>query len=190
MKARTLAAALLVLLGFPAPPANGESASEALVGQRLRLTISGKGAGSEATRIVGLLTSTDENGMTLTTASGAQGTLKLPYDVVMRTEVSTRRSRKRSWALIGAATGAVIGGAIGYSAVADCSRNDFFCIYPKEDRAQYTVVGALIFGAAGAGLGALIGPGERWQDAGTQRLRLSLAPTPHRGARVAITLGF
>lgn len=197
MKARTtLAAALFVLFGLPAAPVNAQAASETLVGQRLRLTTNGEGSTGKVERIVGTLVSTDETGLTLAAASSGSGnrTLKVSHAAVTRAEMSTRKSRKRSWALIGAATGAVIGGVLGYSAPVDCSPNDFVCllVYPKENqnRAQYTVAGALIFGAAGAGLGALIAPGEKWQDAGTQRLRLSLAPTPHRGARVAITLGF
>lgn len=193
MKARTaLAAALFVLFGLPAPLVNGQAASETLVGQRLRLTTNGEGSAGKVERIVGTLVSTDETGLTLATASSGSGTrtLKVSHAAVTRAEMSTRKSRKRSWALIGAATGAVIGGVLGYAGTESCSRNDFLCILPRENRAQYTVGSALIVGAAGAGLGALIAPGEKWQDAGTQRLRLSLAATPDRGARVAITLGF
>jgi hypothetical protein len=188
MKKRARVAPMVPLLVFASLAANGQSASETLVGQRLRLTTR-EGAG-RASRIVGTLVSTDEAGLTLA-ASGAQdGRLKVPHDAIARAELSLRKSRKGRWAVIGGATGALVGGVVGYLSVAECSRGEFLCIFPKEDRGKHTVGGALILGAGGAALGALFGPGEKWQDARPERLRVSFAPLPHRGARVAVTLGF
>ena len=163
-------------------------------GARVRVTMRAAanqevGGRAREKRIQGKLVALDEATMTMETDGQSRPTV-VPRPAIKKVEVSTRGSRKGRAALIGFGVGALIGGAWGYSVVDDCSRGTFLCIFPKEDRPGLTLGGAVLGGALGAGLGALLGPGERWQERPGAQLRLTVAPTRGRGAAISLALRF
>jgi hypothetical protein len=164
-------------------------------GARVRVTVTAAtnqevGDRTREKRIQGKLLALDEATMTIETEGQPRPPIVVPRPEIKKLEVSTRKSRKGRAALIGAGMGALIGGALGYSLADDCSREELFCIFPKEDRSKDALGGALLVGALGAGLGALIGPGERWQERPVAQLRLTVAPTRGRGAAISLALRF
>lgn len=163
-------------------------------GARVRVTMSAAanqeaGGRAHEKRIQGKLLALDETTMTVET-EGQSPPMVVPRPAIKKFEVSTRPSRKGRAALIGFGVGALIGGVLGYSTAEDCSQEEFLCIFPKEDRPGLTLGGAALVGALGAGLGALLGPGERWQERPAAQLRLTVAPTRGRGAAISLALRF
>lgn len=163
-------------------------------GARVRVTTSAAanqeaGGRAREKRIQGKLLALDEATMTIET-EGQSPPMVVPRPDIKKVEVSTRRSRKGKAALIGFGAGALIGGAWGYSLAEDCSQGEFLCLFPREDRPGLTLGGAVLVGALGAGLGALIGPGERWQERPGAQLRLTVTPTRGRGAAISLALRF
>ena len=111
----------------------------------------------------------------------ADHTRWVPRSTVRRFEISTRPSRKKKGALIGACIGAGPGLLLGLGMAAWCDGGG-------------CVVGSLIAGAAlgalpGAAIGAAVAPGDKWVEVPIDRARLSLGPA-RKGAGVALTLSF
>ena len=158
-------------------------------GARVRVAVTVATDRSREQRIQGRLVALDDATMTIET-SKQPGPIVVPRPDIKKLEVSVRPSRKGKVALIGAGTGALIGGVLGHSLAEDCSRGDFLCLFPKEDRTKDTLAGALSVGVLGAVLGALFGPGERWQERPGAQVRLTVAPAQGRGAAIALVLRF
>lgn len=95
-----------------------------------------------------------------------------------------RPGRKGKAALLGLGIGAVAGAALGFSNGTDTDWCFFLC--SASSKAAF---GAITFGAIGAGIGAIVGPGAKWAplgpDAGARGATLTL--TPHG---VGVRLGF
>ena len=140
-------------------------------------------------RIQGRLLALDEATMTIESPDQPRP-MVVPRPEIKKLEVSVRPSRKGRAALIGAGAGALIGAALGYFLADDCSREELFCIFPKEDRSKDALGGAVAVGLLGAGLGALFGPGERWQERPGAQLRITVAPVHGRGAAISLALRF
>ena len=101
----------------------------------------------------------------------------VPAADITRLQLSRGRDRGKS-ALIGGAIGGVLG-AVGvvtlcYALGGDC-----------DDKAI-----AAKYGAAGLGLGLVLGAAaapERWEDVPSDRIHVSIAPTPGRGVSVRVS---
>lgn len=113
-------------------------------------------------------------------------------------EVSLRRSRRKKGALIGLAVGAAIGTVImaadnGHDSCPPLDQ-DFLGVCRSLQEAMQApgvyVAGALFSSAAGAGIGALIAPGEKWERVTRDRLRVAVAPTRGGGVRFGMSLAF
>jgi hypothetical protein len=110
---------------------------------------------------------------------------------VTRFEVSERASHKGRGALIGLLVGALAGALAGAALVEECSQTDALCIFPREEKATYIVGGGVIVGASGAGVGALVAPGEAWRETPLAQPRLSLGTGARAtGIQVAVSFGF
>jgi hypothetical protein len=96
-------------------------------------------------------------------AADSGDTLAVATPSLARFEVSKGRHRQTArGAWIGAAVGALAGFATGLATYEDCSG---FCPAPDPGRGGSALIGAVVFGALGAGIGALTGSqitAERW----------------------------
>ena len=133
-------------------PSSRQPAVEADSGARVRITV-GK------TKHVGALVSADVDSLRFT--SDTSGVVAIPTASVTRFERSLgRRSNVGRAALVGGATGGVIGLIFGIGAEAD--NND----WGIEIGAEGIALSTLFVGAVGAGIGALIGAlskSDRWE---------------------------
>ncbi len=188
MKLRKHALLLVALLG----PTSELGAQDVLApGARLRLTA----PAIARERMVGRLISEDADSLRLEVGTGV---ITLPRESVTKVEISHSRSRRAHGARLGLLVGAVAGAALGYAmgedqkdAVPFCTLGGCATLGPfwLNKPASAAAVG-IFFGAVGAGVGALVSPGEKWASIPNQRVRLSLAPAPGRGVVAQLTIGF
>ncbi len=131
---------------------------------------------------------------------GQKGPIVVRRDAITKLEVCLgRRSRGR-----GAGIGALLGFGIGVipafvpESEEPCGSNEFFCrTTPSGQRVQATIVThravGMVFGAIGAGVGALIGaalpPGEKWRAVPTG-LRVSVGGAHKRDIGVYWSIAF
>ena len=132
------------------------------------------------TRVVGTVRALDAKTLTVD-VSGRSEPLIVPRDRIRQLEVSTGRRSRWTGALIGGLLGAAAGAALGNSTA---SKNAYDI--KSADQAGGAVLGLLV----GAGIGALIPPGERWQDVSSARYRVSFAPRVDRTPGIAFVLSF
>lgn len=179
-------AALLILLimSTGASSASAQSDSVLHAGVRVRLK-----SDAGAQWVQGNILAVNDTLLTLETSPRSS-------PVVVSLEKITRleRSLRRSWRKRGAAIGLGIGAATGFilSATESCPPPDPENIWgdncPDFGLAQ-DVIAALVVGAVGAGLGALVAPGEKWQPVTTGPLHVTV--TPHAGGlRLGLSLSF
>jgi hypothetical protein len=119
-----------------------------------------------------------------------QAPVRIPLASVERIEVARgRRSVAKEGALVGGVTGAILGG------VAVAALSEALCESPSGcggATAQASLLGAGLFGAGGAGVGALIGLAiktDRWERVPVDRVRLGFQPTP-AGAGLQVSLAW
>jgi hypothetical protein len=142
---------VLVLLLTIAPPVHSQADS----GLRVRITTSA----SRQPRWVGTLISVDNDSVRLMSAGGRQR-VALPITRIVRAERSRGR---RSNAGRGAMIGALVGGGAGFilGLLASGEQDSFY-----EIGADEVIVAMAFLGAAGAGIGALVGavtPRDQWE---------------------------
>jgi hypothetical protein len=136
------------------------------IGTRLRIT-----APSQLPKpLVGSLTAVDASVLVVDSSK------QVRRDVIQKLEVSERRSWKKKGALIGAGAGVLA------AAFLSAITNEEDLISPGEAFA----VGLVLFTPVGAGLGALIAPGESWVP--VQALAPVAATHRHGSGRVLVAL--
>jgi hypothetical protein len=147
-------------------------------------------------RIVGTAVAFDDAILTLR-AQGTKEEIRIPRAAIARLESSRRRSRKRLGAGIGLLAGIGAAAAFQHAAHKTCER--------AVDRAEWEGLGGFFtcLGAGAAGLlgaivsipaGTLIGwaaaPGERWEEAPVDRVRVTLGAGRAEGLRAVLTVRF
>jgi hypothetical protein len=110
--------------------------------------------------------------------------VRVPREAIAEVEVRVPGHKTRA-AWIGFAAGAVVGGVAGYGAGQTCTPGAWFCI----PRSSTTPVGAVLFGALGAGVGALAGH-DRWERVSHADVHVGLSPVPGRGVGLAFSARF
>lgn len=182
MKASVGVFVLLVVL--PASKTLAESIPDLEVGSRVRLVA----PSTSPERLTGTIVRLDATALELQMADRKQPAL-VPRDVITKIEISHGRKSRTRGALIGALAGAAVG-SIAVLATPDtsCNAGDLFeCLGGPTQGEAALIVGAM-GAAAGALVGSLIPPGERWQAAAA-RPRVSLAPR-HKGVQIALSFAF
>lgn len=151
--------------------------------------------------IVGRLVGADETTIRIERAGpkATVETVAVPRNAVTRLEVSRRKSRKSlgAWvgALVGAGTAAVIL-AGREEGIASCPPPPGWGLvgggrpYPCSNSSDHRVPIALLAVPAGALLGALVAPGEKWEGADPTTVRLGIAPVAGGGAQVLLRVSF
>ncbi len=149
-------------------------------GERIRIHATPPAPG----QIIGTLTATEPAHLTIRTAAGS---VTVPRQHIQTVERSMRRSRRR--------TGALIGGCVGVAAAAILALTDeqepflFSDSPPLATRGELFLGGTLVFAPIGAGLGALLAPGERWVAVSVPRAASGDA-RPTRHVQVGLSFGF
>ena len=169
---------LALLLLMPVTPLQAED-SPVMVGSRVRFSAPTLIDGRVAGKVVA------QDGEALTVEVDDRMPLRVPRGAIATLDVST--ARKRAWRkglLVGAALGAV---AVAASANGDpdCNLHRDLCVTPLSGAG----FGAMLGAAYGAGIGALFKE-DRWNRVSTERVRMSLQPTPGRGIRAALSVTF
>jgi hypothetical protein len=179
----------------------GGQARELRVGTTVRALVAEGPEGESAARanrlVAGRLLALDDAALTLET-SPESPPLAVSRQSLARLEVF-RKSQRKKGALIGLGVGAATGLALNAAAA---SGSDEGCWSRSDDPLEHLVcssldetfsspalyvTSALLIGAVGAGIGALVAPGDRWQVVRSDRLRLVVGPT-HGGVRLAVSI--
>jgi hypothetical protein len=180
--------------------AHGEEPRALQLGARVRASVtegSSNAGSAHSTLLTGRLLAVSETDLTIETSPGRPAVV-VPRHQVAGLEQSLRPSRRKQGALIGLAVGA----AAGLVLVA-ADHNDSSCPRPEEDflglcrglqeafsGPEYYAAGALLLGAAGAGIGALVAPGEKWETVTGDRMRVAVGPASGGGVRFVALLRF
>ena len=176
--------ALVVLL---VPAVRGEDGLVVEKGSRVRAHVVNGPLGERAKgseTITGRLLGISETTITIN-EGGERAPLVLPRQRVTKLELSLRRSRRGNGALIGFGAGVAAAVLVGLA-----SGSDENCSGVCFDAGQIAAMYSLLWGPAGAAIGAALAPGERWQTIAPDRIRPGLAGVPRARAAVAFTLRF
>ena len=167
-------------------------------GARVRVWAHEASPGGEAvaTRVTGRLVGIDDLVLRLETSNDHPPVVVSRRDV-QKVEVSLRRGHRRKGALIGLGVGAVVAIVLMAADREEVSSTcdpqvDYWCIDFDLDTSgpEWYAAGAFVLGAAGAGLGALVAPGEKWEVVPSDRLRLAVGPARGGGFRFGVSLAF
>ena len=172
---RVAAAFSLALLGLTAA-ADDSTHAPLATGTRVRVSA----PDISATPVVGTVRALDATTLTVD-VRGRSEPLAVPRDRIHQLEVSSGRRSRWTGTLVGGLLGAAVGAIVG-----DSSASKHAYDIRSADQAGGAVLGLLV----GGGIGALIPPGERWQQLSSSRYRVSFAPCLDRTPGVAFVLSF
>ena len=177
----TLPAAVLAAAAVAG--ANAAPSGWPITGEKVRVTtLAGR------SREMGVIVQTDAESLTVSLGSG-QSPVRIPLASIERLEVARgRRTTARAGACYGGLVGAVLGG------LAVAGLGEALCENASDcgASAEGYLVGVGIFGAAGAGVGALTGLAiktDRWERLPVDRVRVGIRPAPG-GASVQVSLAW
>ncbi len=171
-------------------------------GQRVRITSVAHGLDKQTGTVIaaGESTLTVERRMARTVEFQQMivtDTVVLSRRAIDRLEVSRAHGRRTGrGALIGLASGAVLGGIIGAASYKECQPDpDIWldCLMAPESAGQEAMAGAVVFGLIGAGLGAIVGSGtqwDRWEETQGPGAAVSVRPLSQGGFGVGLQLTF
>jgi hypothetical protein len=188
----------LVALLLSVSGAHAEEPAALQPGARVRMLVlerSQAGAATHRREITGRLTALDDTTVSLE-ASPGYPPLVLSRDSIEAVEVSLRRGQRRKGAIIGGIVGAAVGVVVAVADDTSCPEpqnpGDLFgCLVTDEFNGPEWKAGfGLLAGAAGAGLGALVAPGEKWEAVSNDRLRVAVAPARGGGLRLGVSFSF
>src|SRR5580704_19200628 len=126
-------------------------------------------------KVIGTINRVDDQSVTID-VPGRSEPVSVLREKIARLDVSTGRRSRWVDAAIGAGIAAA-GGALACSA----SETKHSIVNNSDVTAGCALVGALL----GAGIGAVIPPGERWNEMPATRYRVGFAPRPDHGVDLA-----
>ena len=166
-----MAAALLIAstgaFGGTSPPPDP---NELAAGTRVRASAGGREP------VVGTLVSLDEATLAIKPDSGGP-LLAIPRAEIQRFEVSTGRSGRGLHAFYGALIGAAAGALIG------SNQHSGYGPSKSETTTGVAAIGLLL----GAGIGALVPPGEHWREYQLGSHRIALDPIAQRSLGLTVS---
>jgi hypothetical protein len=136
--------------------------------------------GISPSKVVGTINRVDDQSVTIDVPGRAEP-VSVPREKIARVDVSSGRRSRWVDAAIGAGIVAA-GGALACSA----SETKHSIVNNSDTTAACALVGALL----GAGIGAVIPPGERWNEMPATRYRVGFAPRPDHGVDLAVAWRF
>jgi hypothetical protein len=137
-------------------------------GGRVRATVRQDTGGGTWT-VTGTLLNLDETSLTIAPSNGGLKVLIL-RDEIYGLESSMKPGGRGKGALIGLGVGAVMGAMVGYAGGDDPEGMLSFSAGAKAG------VGAVVFGAVGALVGALASSGEQWESIPNKNVQLGFYP--------------
>ena len=168
-------------------------------GQSVRLTSARYGLQSRVGRVLHATADTvviEASGVRTVNYREVYGTdtLALPVAAIDRLEVSRGGgSHAKSGALIGFGVGAVAGLVVASVTYQECRPADSWqCTWAADFTGLQTLGYGVLFGAIGAGAGAIVGsmiPGNRWEDM-PLHARMSVQPLPDRRLGLGVSTSF
>jgi RNase P/RNase MRP subunit p29 len=193
-RARLAALAILQVGLFSAVVHAEDEPSQTLIGQRVRILMAKPSGKTE--RIVGNVVAEDEQTLKLDRPGSKDPPVTIDRSTLTRVDRSVARGRKGTGAALGFLIGAVGGAAIGY-AEADqenktgvCNHYEFLGCVSGPSRGGTAALFGVMFGLIGAGVGAAVSPGERWQRVPEEGLHFSLGPAAGGGIGARVSLSF
>lgn len=179
---RVVAAALSPVLLAPAVGRADEGPAPS-DGARVRVTAPGVSRrlfqGDQGKRLVGTIVSQDDETLSIRTGDLRELAV-VPRSSIRKLEISRRRSQRAKGLLIGFLVGTAAG--IGLTAV---SKGSSAC-----DSTHVTgcdvALSALVPGLPAALLGAILAPGEKWEEFGSSPIAVGLAPAPGGGVGISL----
>ena len=187
----TLAAAVLAAAVAAADrPPSGMIATDTrasgmvAAGEKVRVTATGSGLDDET----GVVVDADAQSVTVSLGPG-KPPVRIPLSSIKRLDVARGR---RTAAKEGAISGGILGLVLGVLAVHTVSHALCENATDCDASPQGYGIGAGVFAAGGAGLGALVGLAiktDRWERVPVDRLRVAIGPVP-AGAGVQFSLGW
>ncbi len=176
------AAIVILLLGAAVHAENGAPAAAgagSVVRVRLAAPVSG-----HAGAVRGALMAASDAEVTVLPGVG-EAPVVVPRGSIVGIDVKVRSGRRNAGALLGAAVGAVAGLVAG-AAIDDNSGDDLFAANVLESGP----VLALLAAPVGAVVGALVAPGEQWQELPSTDLRIGCGAGADAGVGIRVALGF
>jgi hypothetical protein len=180
---RFAALGVALVLGTIPLAAGANDGEESRTGPRVRVT-----QASSRERTVGrLLEQTDEVLVLEKGSAGGGDLVRIPRSDVAHSEVSVRRGRKRMGAAIGALAGALVAVVVIASDDSGCSSGGYA---PCFSQGEATAMAGALTVPAGALIGALLAPGEKWKEDSLSRFAVGLGPAPGGGLAARVALSF
>jgi hypothetical protein len=182
-------------LGWTDPAGTNAPAPRLTQGTRVRLTVAGRG------RLVGNVAELRHDTLVLERRrNGEIERLSLLRADVRGTEVSERRSRKTTGALIGMLAGLAGGVALGVAGGDDCapdpgpasfvnlgaSLSSSLCV----GRGEGAFLAAFVLMPLGGAVGAAVAPGEKWRRVDSPRLSVGVTAPRGGGAAARVSVRF
>jgi len=155
--------------------ASAEEGKPTTSGPRVRVTA----PGFAKKPIVGTLTAVDDTTVTVQRSKESEN-VAIARGALTQFEISRKSSRKGKGAGIGALAGAGVGAAIGFAAGEDCGAPDAPSIVCFSRGASAVGVG-LAGAVVGSIVGVIVAPGEKWETANPDSLKINV--TLLRGRR-------
>lgn len=172
---------VLVSLLIAASSGLAQEGNPIAAGERIRVWTAGS-----SRPLIGIVQRADSRMLVLNAelVEGKGVATSIPVDSVTALQVS-RGTRTK------AAVGSTVGGLVGivFGAVGGASGGESY-LFDKDEAA---IIGAVLFGAIGAGVGALIGltiRSEDWKDVPVQSARIGLGPSADGGVSAGVVLGW
>jgi hypothetical protein len=205
MNGRTIRVPLLLVVIL----ARGQAGSaEEPVPPRVRLSV----PGVSERPIIGRLVGADESMLRIETGGGrgsgpsAPSTMSVPRSAVTRLELSRRASRKTLGAWLGALVGGgaaavlVAGREESIASLASCvpppgwglvgQGRPYYCSDASVSQSGPSNWTALLAVPAGAALGALVAPGEKWETRDPASVRVEVQPMAGRAPGLRLVVSF
>ena len=158
-------------------------------GSRVRITLIEPKYGSilEPKRIKGTLISITESAITMETSADKPPTV-FPQSNVEMLELNTQRGRRSRGTLIGLVAGAATGVLV--ALVAEATHEDDPDTWEFFDTRTGMIFTAFWLGSAGALIGALVAPGERWYPIPADQMQVGIGQGQHGEGLVCFTVRF
>ena len=185
---RTLGCAVVLVV---ASVASAEEPRPLTAGDRIRVEVAQQVTGRPLS-IVGTLTGIDSSRLTLLNQKGVAS--RLPTADILRLQRSVHPSRKNKGAWIGLGVG-FAAGFVSDALLSNCNEGA-----PADSCVSgWSVLAGLVVAPVGAGLGAIMAPGERWETVplrsaetspAPRRVTLQIAPIVHRARGLSVSVAF
>ena len=195
MERARLAALTILQVGLVSVVAHAQEAPpQTLIGQRVRILMAKPSGKTE--RLVGNVVAEDELTLRIERPGSKHPPVTVERSTLTTVDRSVARSRRGTGAAAGFLMGGVAGAAIGYTEADHanktrvCNHYEFLGCVSGPSRGGTAALYGVTFALIGAGVGAAVSPGERWQRVREEGLHFSLGPAAGGGIGARVSWSF